>query len=82
MKKPRRINESDDRYREHMLKKLIMIIRLFVIFSIIGEIVLIISLIINGFGEFSVGKLLICIFPALVFICSVLILRKLKNIDK
>lgn len=65
-----------------MLEKLIMIIRLFVIFSIIGEIVLIISSIINGFGEFSVGRLIIFILPALVFICSVLILRKLKNIDK
>lgn len=82
MKNPRRINESNGRFFEHMLEKLIMIMSMFVIFSIIGEILLIISLIINGFGEFSIGKLFICIFPSLVLICSVLILRKLKNIDK
>lgn len=82
MKKPRRINDSDDLYKEYMLDKLVFIIKIFAFVGIIGEIVMIINLIINGFGEFSVGNLLIYILPAFVFICSVLILKKLKNLYK
>lgn len=64
-----------------MFDKLVMILKIFALFGIVGEIAMIINLIINGFGEFSVGNLLIYILPAFVFICSVLILKKLKNID-
>lgn len=81
MKKPKRLNESDDHYRAYMFDKLVMILKIFALFGIVGEIAMIINLIINGFGEFSVGNLLIYILPAFVFICSVLILKKLKNID-
>lgn len=80
MKKPRRIDEIYDNYNMHMLDKLIMLLKVFALFGIVGEIALIINLIINGFGEFSIGELLIYILPAFVFICSALILKKLKNI--
>ena len=59
-----------------------MILKIFALFGIVGEIAMIINLIINGFGEFDLGKSLIYILPAFVFICSVLILKKLKNLDK
>ncbi len=65
----------------HMLDKLIMIIKIFALYGIVAEIAMIINLIINGFGEFSIGNLLIYVLPAFVFICSVLILKKLKNIN-
>ncbi len=65
-----------------MLDKLVMILKIFALFGIVGEIAMIINLIINGFGEFDLGKSLIYILPAFVFICSVLILKKLKNLDK
>ncbi len=81
MKKPRRIDEIYDNYNMHMLDKLIMLLKVFALFGIVGEIALIINLIINGFGEFSIGELLIYILPAFVFICSALILKKLKNIN-
>lgn len=81
MKKPRRIDEIYDNYNMHMLDKLIMLLKVFALFGIVGEIALIINLIINGFGEFSIGELLIYILPAFVFICSTLILKKLKNIN-
>lgn len=82
MKNPRRLNESDDQYRAYILDKLVMILKIFALFGIVGEIAMIINLIINGFGEFDLGKLLIYILPAFVFICSVMILKKLKNLDK
>ncbi len=81
MKKPKRIDEIYDGYNMHMLDKLIMIIKIFALYGIVAEIAMIINLIINGFGEFSIGNLLIYVLPAFVFICSVLILKKLKNIN-
>lgn len=81
MKSPRRLNESDDQYRAYMFDKLVMILKIFALFGIVGEIAMIINLIINGFSEFDLGKLLIYILPAFIFICSVLILKKLKNIN-
>lgn len=81
MKKPKRIDEIYDNYNMHMLDKLIMIIKIFALYGIVAEIAMIINLIINGFGEFSIGNLLIYVLPAFVFIYSVLILKKLKNIN-